>query len=457
MNSTRSLFFAALALVLAAHNSLAGYSSPGTNIQVILAGTVDNAALYMASNPTWTNDTPAQPSSVQSTFTLPTVGNIVLGRLVITVWGGSAARTNVMDITFNGTSLVGGMLSLGTTTDTNAMFSTTQPNVYGSGSGVWLVSLPVPSALVLTNGAANLVQINEVAPTFDGRIHHMTFISVYQNAGLTNQFQYAIAEGSGDIYASPTSGQTSNRTVALSNLGIGSPTAATLRAVYTYGDSNQNDRLYFNANQVGNDNIAVWNPSPTGLNFGPDFVTFDVLSSLNTSNNQAFFSVGPDVPGTRETSLRPQLAVLTVTGPAASTQFQQWQQHYFSCTTYPQAAPDADPDGDGMSNTNEFLAGTCPTNSAPAFHIVGIAQTNGDIQITWQTSGGDASGFFGQGKTNILEYTTGDGAGGFTNIFMTTGITNVITTLGHVLTNAIDHGGATNRPARYYRIRLLTP
>ena len=53
--------------------------------------------------------------------------------------------------------------------------------------------------------------------------------------------------------------------------------------------------------------------------------------------------------------------------------FAAWQMQYFNCTTCPQADAAADPDGDGMSNTNEFLVGTDPTNSDSAFRITSIA------------------------------------------------------------------------------------
>jgi len=89
--------------------------------------------------------------------------------------------------------------------------------------------------------------------------------------------------------------------------------------------------------------------------------------------------------------------------------------------------------------------------------IVSMILTGNDVQIAWMTSGGDPSGLFGQGKTNVLEYATGAASGGFTNIFLSTGITNIITTLGDVLTNATDPFAATNRPARYYRVRSVTP
>ena len=38
-----------------------------------------------------------------------------------------------------------------------------------------------------------------------------------------------------------------------------------------------------------------------------------------------------------------------------------WQIQYFGSITAPQAAPGADPDGDGFTNEQEYLAGTDPT------------------------------------------------------------------------------------------------
>lgn len=449
------------AFVLTAPRSVAMYSSGGQGIQTVLSGTVANASLYMGTQATWINSAnPAvgQPYNLTVGFAIPACDSIVNGRLVLSLWGGTANYTANLGVSVNGNALMPGGLNLGSTNDANVSFSATQPSVYGSGFGVWLVGLPVNTSYLHSDGSSNTVTITVTTPdSFDGRIHQVSLLSVYQQGALTNQFQYAIAEGSGDIYASPTSVQVSSRVVPLGGLSFANPNAATLHALYTYGDSNQNDRIYFNGAQFGSDDIARWNPSPTGLNFGPDVVSFDVLSSLTNSGNQVTFSVGPDVPGTRETSLRPQLAVLTVTGAPVLTSFQQWQMQYFNCTNCPQAAAAADPDGDGISNTNEFLSGTVPTNSVSALRIVSMVLTGNDVQVTWKTSGGDPSGSFGQGKTNVLEYTAGDAMGGFTNSFVSTGITNVITTLGDVLTNAIDPGGATNRPARYYRVRVLVP
>ena len=131
------------------------------------------------------------------------------------------------------------------------------------------------------------------------------------------------------------------------------------------------------------------------------------------------------------------------------TLFQQWQSLYFGpgYTNNPAAAPDADPDGDGMSNTNEFLVGTNPTNSMSGLWIISVVQQSNDVNITWTTAGG---------HTNAVQATGGDADGGYaTNFIDLSGATIILPGSGDATTNYIDAGGATNTPARYYRIRLV--
>jgi PKD repeat protein len=126
-----------------------------------------------------------------------------------------------------------------------------------------------------------------------------------------------------------------------------------------------------------------------------------------------------------------------------SATYQTWQMQYFQCTDCPQAAATADPDGDGLGNLQEFLAGTDPTNSASLFGITGIVTEGDDLRLTWMT---------GLGKTNELERSAGDPSGNYTTNF--TAIFTVTNTVG-ISTNYLDLGGATNEPSRYYRVRLV--
>ena len=49
--------------------------------------------------------------------------------------------------------------------------------------------------------------------------------------------------------------------------------------------------------------------------------------------------------------------------------YDQWRQQYFGNTTSLAGAPTADPDGDGVTNQNEFLTGTNPVQSASAMRL----------------------------------------------------------------------------------------
>jgi hypothetical protein len=99
-----------------------------------------------------------------------------------------------------------------------------------------------------------------------------------------------------------------------------------------------------------------------------------------------------------------------------------------------------DPDGDGMSDIQEYLAGTDPTNSASVFRISGVVATGSDFLITWT---------MGSGKTNALQTAVG---GYDTNNF---GDIYIVTNTVGSATNYLDAGGATNVPSRFYRVRLV--
>ena len=120
-----------------------------------------------------------------------------------------------------------------------------------------------------------------------------------------------------------------------------------------------------------------------------------------------------------------------------------WMQLYFGHATG-QAADKSratdDADGDGMSNLQEFLAGTNPTNSASAFRILAVAREGSDLRVTWFTAGG---------HTNVVQAAPNLGAG-YSDISSNV----LITGSGGTTTNYLDVGGATNSPARFYRVRL---
>ncbi|MGC3956485.1 MAG: DUF3344 domain-containing protein [Verrucomicrobiota bacterium] len=323
LNTTKLILTLATGLLPLAANAgfslPSGSASPGHGISNVLSGSVANGALYWQSTTNWLNAanpiTTFTTYAITNDYSLPACDSISVARIIMTVWGGTANYISQMTVTINGTSLsVANPLIFGSTTDTNPVFSATSANAYGTGSGVWLVTLPVPTEMLLKDGTPNSIIVSQTSPNgFDGRVQHVTLLAVYQKSSLANTFDYSIAEGSGDIYKTPTGSQVSQRSVAFAPVNPTGATAAKLQVLYTYGDA-LNDRLYFNGTQFGSDNVADW--STAVVNNGPSFVSFDVLGNL-VASNAVTFSLGTDVPATQETSLRPQLAALAVTRPAA--------------------------------------------------------------------------------------------------------------------------------------------
>ena len=129
-----------------------------------------------------------------------------------------------------------------------------------------------------------------------------------------------------------------------------------------------------------------------------------------------------------------------------ATPQQDWQMQHFGCIDCPQAADDADPDGDGQNNIAEFLAGTDPTSATSAFRILWLAPEGDNVRITWATAGG---------RTNAVQTAVSDTEGSCTTNFIDLSGPIIILGSGDATTNYINAGGATNTPARFYRIRLV--
>jgi len=88
--------------------------------------------------------------------------------------------------------------------------------------------------------------------------------------------------------------------------------------------------------------------------------------------------------------------------------FQSWQLARFGSLTNPKGAAGEDWDGDGMSNFNEFLAGTDPTNKASVFRIDAMGRSGGgsNMVLSFTTV---------SGKSYQLEWTTNLTSGVWTN------------------------------------------
>ena len=152
--------------------------------------------------------------------------------------------------------------------------------------------------------------------------------------------------------------------------------------------------------------------------------------SIGTAPAGYSYSINTNTPG----------QVSLVVSPPLSA-FQQWQMNYFGCTNCPQAVPDADPLGKGISNTNQFLLGLNPTNAASVFRITSVVSQGGTNTITWSTAGV---------RTNVVQGAVGDASGGYSNNFSDISPGIILPVVGDTSTNYTDPSG-TNA---YYRIRL---
>jgi hypothetical protein len=84
--------------------------------------------------------------------------------------------------------------------------------------------------------------------------------------------------------------------------------------------------------------------------------------------------------------------------------------------------------------------------NAASFRITSIVRQGNNIQVAWITVGG---------KTNVVQFTKGAAGGSYSNNFADLSPIIVPSGSGLTTTNYTDIGGATNTPARYYRVRLV--
>jgi len=119
----------------------------------------------------------------------------------------------------------------------------------------------------------------------------------------------------------------------------------------------------------------------------------------------------------------------------------EWRMFFFGSLTNALAQDDADPDGDGMPNWQEYLAGTNPTNALSALQFLSPAFAAGgahNISLSWPTA---------PGRMYLLESSPAPAGGAWTPVNTNLGDGYVFQAL---LTN---HTGG----ARFYRIQLLQP
>ncbi|MBU6400116.1 MAG: chitobiase/beta-hexosaminidase C-terminal domain-containing protein [Verrucomicrobia bacterium] len=128
------------------------------------------------------------------------------------------------------------------------------------------------------------------------------------------------------------------------------------------------------SNLVGQVSFTLPSDAPATSLYTVQFVAADgAPAPTNNTYFQYDFETSPGAVAVRSTNLPPP-AITSV----------EWRTNFFGSADNPLAADNADPDGDGMPNWAEYLAGTNPTNALSRLQLAPlVVQTNGAVVLRW--------------------------------------------------------------------------
>lgn len=155
-------------------------------------------------------------------------------------------------------------------------------------------------------------------------------------------------------------------------------------------------------------------------NATPGLRSFIVTQGANVAYANGFLEIQPAVPDYNWDGLD-----------------DRFQRQYFGPFTSASAAPGADPDGDGMINSSEYIAGTVPTNAASVLKMQSVSRTNNTNTVRWSSV---------SGKKYQVFYRTNVASGSWSNLGST------VTAAG--ATSLQTDTSATN-VFRAYRVQVL--
>jgi len=118
---------------------------------------------------------------------------------------------------------------------------------------------------------------------------------------------------------------------------------------------------------------------------------------------------------------RAWVASAALTPPQISSD--EWRICFFGSLTNAAAQDDADPDGDGMLNWQEYLAGTNPTNALSALQFLNpvSAASAQNINLNWQTA---------PGRSYVLQSSPAAGGNNWTPVNTNLGDGNIFQVVG---------------------------
>ena len=240
-----------------------------------------------------------------------------------------------------------------------------------SGSSDWLVRgrdisstytsadttfLPTSAmSVALSAGATNTLNFSVVNATPAFRINNIRFVTAnsgsYQWAGMPT----ALRVGQSNVYVGVASGDlpTSGATFVVTGDGL------------TQGPVTFNPNAFGTGLNFISTRISVANSATPGMR------ALVVQQGTNVAYANGFLEVLPAFPDYNFDGFD-----------------DAFQRRYFALFTSSNAAPSADPDGDGFINSAENAAGTNPTNAASLLKISSVTNSVSGRTVIWQSVAG---------------------------------------------------------------------
>lgn len=285
---------------------------------------------------------------------------------------------------------------------------------------------------------SSLVRGQDINSTFsaaDTAFLPTTNVSVTVTANVTNTTNFAVTTGTPAFYIGyirvPT---TSSGSYSINSLPVALRAGLSNRFIGVYSENLPTSGITFT---VTGDGLTLGTPTASTVFSGSGLS--GLAMSISISSNAT--------PGARDFIVTQGSDVAYASGffevQGTNTDYNfdafedTFQRTYFPLFTATNAGPNADPDGDGMNNYAESIAGTAPTNSASVLKMLSVARTNNTATVRWLSV---------NGKRYQMLYSTNLNSGSWSNLG------SIVTAAG---TNASFADTTATNGFRSYRVQVL--
>ena len=219
------------------------------------------------------------------------------------------------------------------------------------------INTPVTIPLTATDPNGNSLTLRIISQASHGRVGltgtTATYIPDPSYSG-SDMFTFAAWDGSRD-----------------SNLATVTVSVVTGSCSYTLSPSNQS---YNELGHVGT--IQITAPAGCPWHAASDSQWITLIQNNGSGSDSVLYAVNRNLSNNSRTgsvTIAYQTVSIIQSGVPTDTNNDglpdSWQAQYFGSPTSTNAAPNGDPDGDGLTTGNEYLAGTNPTNSNSLLRI----------------------------------------------------------------------------------------